>query len=462
LGILLFTRHLENFLHNKTGNRFWSNERQETLRKQFIRKLGAGTITLLSVGFAAWLGCAGILLYHFYRITPLSSLWTVVVFPAVAVILTIGFLKIILTLLLPSVGAILGMAVTYLAGLLIGLVKFISSLGISEILTGHVPAGFVVCYYFFVLFAAVAYFRRPLIKNAVCTAAIVGLIGFLGVTKWQRSNRDCAAVNCLAVGHGQAIQAELPGGANVLFDAGSVTTNDCGTRIVVPFLDFKGLSKIDAILISHDDVDHINGIPEIARVRKICNVYTNSAFLNKVNDSETAKTLQQYLTRHSLDIQPADKTIPIAGSAKIELLWPDEQVWPIEGLSDNDTSLVTLIEFAGRKILLCSDIEKFAQTKLLETYPDLKADIVVAPHHGSAKTLAEGFLEKLEPSILIFSCSRRDYQRYAARPGGAPQTQNNAFGDLSNNIQCFYTARDGAVTIRIEKDGTIKRFLNRR
>src|SRR4030043_442897 len=95
----------------------------------------------------------------------------------------------------------------------------------------------------------------------------------------------------------------------------------------------------------------------------------------------------------------------------MKILWPNEQLYDINDLSDNDRSLVSLIEFAGTKILLCSDIEEFAQRELLRLNPDLKADVVVVPHHGSVTTLDAEFLEHLDADVLICSCGRRQYER---------------------------------------------------
>jgi len=107
-----------------------------------------------------------------------------------------------------------------------------------------------------------------------------------------------------------------------------------------------------------------------------------------------------------------------------------------------------LIEFAGKKILLCSDIEKFAQRELLRMVPNLGADVVVAPHHGSVKTLETNFLENLEADILIYSCGRTQYERINHAPG--PVTRN------PNKAKLFYTARDGAIIVCIDKEGAIK------
>jgi competence protein ComEC len=139
-----------------------------------------------------------------------------------------------------------------------------------------------------------------------------------------------------------------------------------------------------------------------------------------------------------------NKDLNLSSSANIKILWPIEQIFQHEELGDNDKSLVSLIEFAGKKILLCSDIEKFAQRELLRLYPDLKVDIVVVPHHGSVNTLEDDFLEKLNADILICSCGRTQYERQQQMIKGKA------------NAESFYTPKDGAVTVCISKDGIVK------
>jgi len=445
LGLLLFCHRIHFFLYEKITGLPWA--KKAPITRPFFRiaaRPGPYLLRLFSTGLTAWLGGAGILLYHFYTINPLTSIWTVAVFPFVALILTLGYLKIILSFLLPTAAAVLGVIVTGLADSLIWVVKLIAHLDISQILIGHVPLALIILYYCFILFAAFVYFRRPLIKKAICTVIVLAIIGFLGVTKWQRTHRDNLVMTCLNVGHGQAILARLPGKANVLFDAGSLHRSDIGRRIVTPFLDYIGISKIDAIIISHNDIDHINGIPEIVQDCKVGAVYANDAFFIDMETDPwgTAEYLAASLNKKGFKVQRL-KDLNVNKSANIKILWPTEQICQDQTLGDNDKSLVSLIGFAGTEILLCSDIEKFAQRELLRLFPNLKADVVVVPHHGSAKTLDADFLENLEADILIYSCGRRQYEKQRTI-------------ESENNAKSFYTAGYGAITICVNKDGTIK------
>jgi len=448
LGIILFANRIHLFLLEKA--RGLSRRGDVAGRKASSRaifQLGQYSLRLFSAGLAAWLGGAGILLYHFYTITPLASIWTVLVFPLVGAILVLGFLKMVLFFLLPTLSAVLGIFGALLSDALVWLVKLIAHLGVSQILIGAVPVALVILYYCMIAFAGFAYFRRPLAKKVVCTVMIMAIAGYLGGIKWQRTHRDDLTLTCLDVGHGQAILAQLPGTVNILFDAGSLHRSDIGSRIAAPFLDYTGTGKIDAIIISHNDADHINGIPEIAEHCKVGRVYANDAFFDRADSWGTAKSLADSLAAEGLEIERLPKDLNLSRSTKIKTLWPDEKANDVAQLSDNDRSLVTLIEFAGTSILLCSDIETFAQGELLRLYPGLRADVVVAPHHGSIVTLDTEFLKSLDADVLIYSCDRTQYERITR------DTEHAAH--VSDEAKSFYTAENGAIVICVEKDGSL-------
>ena len=444
LGLLLFCHRVHFFLYETITGLPWRKKAPKTRPfYRIISRPGPLLLELFSTGLTAWVGGAGILLYHFYTISPFTSIWTVVAFPFVALILTIGYLKIILSFLLPTAAWVLGVIVTGLSDALIWIVELIAHLDISQILIGHVSLVPIILYYGFVLFAGLVYFRRPLLKKAICTVMILAIAVFLIATKWQRTHHKDLIITCLDVGHGQAILAQLPGRANVLFDAGSLHKSDIGRRIVAPFLDYKGINKIDAIIISHDDIDHINGIPEIAEYCEVGGVYANNAFFNNIDSKDPlAKFLYERLSEKGFEIKNL-KDLSVNGAAKIKLVWPSEQICENEELGDNDKSAVSLIEFADTKVLLCSDIEEFAQRELLRQTPNLKADIVVVPHHGSVKTLEPSFLKNLGADILICSCDRSQYERQ--------QTIKR-----KDKTKSFCTARDGAITICVNREGAIR------
>jgi competence protein ComEC len=440
-GILAFTRRIEGFIHTRTHDRLRPPGDAGSPAWDLLRRLGPGIIQALSVGTAAWLASAGILLYHFYNLTPLAAVWTLLAAPFVTATVVLGLLKILLAFFLPTLSFLLGTVLGPLADALIGLVKIMARIDFSYLAIGHVPLLLIVLYYVLILFAGFVHLRRPGYKSGLCTALALLLVVPLGLMKWQRTHRDDLRLTCLDVGHGQAILAQLPGTRNLLFDAGSLYNKDVGARIVVPFLDYTGLGRLEVVVASHHDVDHINGIPEVVDLRSVKHVYLGDTFFAPALDSRTAGLLTAHLAAVGRATERVPETIA-AGPARVRRLWPAGALSRREEFSENDSSLVCLIEFAGRRVLLCSDIEEPAQREILKRYPSLQVDVVVAPHHGSTRTLDEGFLEQLAPGLVVCSCGRTDYER----------------GRVLRKVtgtQLMHTAAAGAITIRIDGAGMV-------
>jgi competence protein ComEC len=435
-GILALTRRIENTLH-ECGRRLHTTERPAGAGRAF----GEAVTRLLATGIAAWIGGAGVVLYHFHTVTPLAAFWTVLAFPLIALMLTVGYVKMVLYFLLPTLSAILGLLLSAITEALLWFVKLVAPLRINYLLIGHVAIWVVVLYYALVLLVTLARTRHVRLKRWLCVTAALALAGYLGALKWQRTHRDHLSLTCLDVGHGQAILARLPGSASILFDAGSLYRRDAGGRIVVPFLDHIGLDRLTAVTISHKDVDHINGIPEILDRRRVDHVYAGAPLVTDEMLDGPARTLLQYFREADRVVERMPRVIR-SREAVVRRLWPRADVNLPEDLGDNDRSLVMAVEYAGVTVLLCSDIEQFAQKQIRELYPNLRADVVVAPHHGSKHTLDEGFLEALAPSVLVAS--------QAERPDSPGQTPARLAGTRS-----LSTAKNGAVTICVDKGAMV-------
>jgi competence protein ComEC len=262
----------------------------------------------------------------------------------------------------------------------------------------------------------------------------------LAILKYRRANHKYLELTALSVGHGQAVVAALPGKSNLIFDAGSSSTKNCGSRAVVPFLRHKGISSIDTLFVSHDDIDHINGVPEIVaacNVRRIC---ANAAVIQKATTSSMAGYLDYCLKNQNHNINLLADEMTFHSDTRIRSLWPAVDICRDPTVSNNDKSQVILIEFAGRRILLTSDIELHAQEQLLKLYPELKVDVLVMPHHGSTRNLVDGFVERLGAKTIIVSCRPTRYPA-AYRPRA--------------DVRAFYTPIDGAITVKIKADGTM-------
>jgi beta-lactamase superfamily II metal-dependent hydrolase len=188
---------------------------------------------------------------------------------------------------------------------------------------GQVSIWLIVFYYCVLIFTAFCLFRRPLLRKIISFALISILAISIISVKFQRTYHSNLILNCLDVGHGQAIIVQLPHNKNLLFDAGSLHKEDAGRRIIIPFLRSQAISKLDAIIISHNDIDHINAIPEVVSDVKTTSIYANDDFLTDSENTGAPKLLYDYLKGLKLDIQNFDK-LQIDSGAGIKILWPTQ------------------------------------------------------------------------------------------------------------------------------------------
>jgi len=436
LGILMFCPLFFPLLLEKTIGHPWFTDfvKSRSLLHIAIQPM---PYSMFSTSFTAWLSSAGIILYHFHTIQLLTSVWTVIVSPLIGLISFLGYLKLFVAIFLPSVSAVMGIIINHLSDLLIWIVKLFAGLNISEILTGKTNIAVILLFYGLIVFAFFFRLRNPAIKKAIFITAALAIVAMVAIPKWQRTHGDNLTVTVLDVGHGQAILAQLPGGVNILFDAGSLSRSDVGTRVVTPFLQYSGIGRIDAVVIGHGDIDHINGMPEVKGDTRTNAVYASKAFSE--DNRQTTKFLRDQL-QQMVEINNLPQKF---GSSKIRVLWPIPDIQENNSISDNNKSVVTLIEYAGKRVLICSDIEKFAQREILRLYPDLKADVLIMPHHGSAKTSEPSFANKTGAAVTIASSSESSYEK------------GQVIGPRQG-LKSYYTGRDGAITVRIDKNGDIK------
>lgn len=437
-GIILFYKNIEQYITSKTTDRlaFFSVEHGK-IGAILLHGFCTKGIGLLSAGLAAWIGGSGVMLYHFSTITPLACVWTVTVYVFIILILPLGYFKILLAGILPTVSMGLALILDMLSKGLIGIVSFIAEYDFSQIVIGKVPLTIIGAFYVFLILLRFWQTERSLLRKVVLYSLGFMLAISLITIKLAPDRRNALELTCLDVGHGQAIAVFFPDGTSTLFDTGSLTDKNCGASIVVPFLQTKGISKLDAIIASHEDIDHINGIPEVISRYNTASVYVNNAMLNQIERSSKIRHLNASLLENSSGLKPIAEN----QNKYITHIWPPKEICNDAKITTNNKSQVSMIEYAGKKILLCSDIEIFAQTKIFEMYPDLTADIVVMPHHGSKTNLLENYAKKLQVKIAIISCTAKRL----------PSTWQP-----DSEMDVYDTPTHGAITIRIKKDGTTK------
>jgi competence protein ComEC len=384
----------------------------------------------VATSLVIWLLASPLLAARFHLVSPAAILLSAIMIPLTAVALLAGFLCLLLSPL--GLGSLAGWFVN------ISLAGCEWSVWLGE----RVPGGYWYVsnvhewwlWTFYLLLLALLLFqplqriwRRALVAGAVWL--IVGLAA-------HRPPSHPEELRCtfLAVGHGGCVVVETPEGRVFIYDAGSVGGPDVTARQIAPFLWSRGLTKIDEIFVSHADLDHFNGLPALLARFRVGQVSRTPSFVAKPIPG--VKLVTDLLTARGVPARVLSRgQLLRSGQVAIQVLHP-----PLEGPPGNENarSMVLLVEFAGRSLLLTGDLEQPGLGEVV-ALPAPAVDVMLAPHHGSPASNIDLFARWARPALVVSSEGRERGRRpdpYAAYGGTV-----------------WRTWKEGSVTVIIDAKG---------
>ena len=246
----------------------------------------------------------------------------------------------------------------------------------------------------------------------------------------------------LSVGHGNCVVVEFPGDEVWLYDVGSIAGPNFVVDAVSQYLWRHRIARIDKLIVSHADVDHFNGVPELLNRFPVQEIVCAPTMLDV--DESAVEVLAEAISKSRVPLRTvADGTeltaSRLAGVRATALHPPAKRV---PG-SDNANSVVIEVAYQGKKILLTGDIEFAGLDRLIDVHR-VDADVAMAPHHGSPRSEPKRFLTWCTPEIVVISAGQnRDYAA-ACR-----------LYEVSRRVHAYHTARDGAVSVVVNKSGIL-------
>jgi competence protein ComEC len=247
-------------------------------------------------------------------------------------------------------------------------------------------------------------------------------------------------VTFLDVGQGDAALIELPEGPRLLVDGGpgGARRFDVGERILAPFLWNRPLVRLDAVALTHWDIDHSGGLAAVLTHFHVGEFWENGHPPGRA--PATAAALAR--SRAPRRVLAAGQRLWL-GRALITVLGPG----PGPPQAANDDSLVLRLDWRGVSLLLAGDLGPRGEALLLERAGPVRALALKVAHHGSRFSSTTPFLERVRPQLAVISVGARNPFRH---PSADVVARLEAAG-----ARVYRTDRDGAVIL--ETDGRVLR-----
>jgi competence protein ComEC len=215
----------------------------------------------------------------------------------------------------------------------------------------------------------------------------------------------------------------------LVYDAGPAYSPgfDTGSAVVVPYLRSQGVGRIDKLIVSHGDNDHIGGVPSVLKALPVAEVIAGIPELLTMRAARQCRRGDRWRWE----------------GVAFSVLHPDARSYR----HGNNASCVVRVETeGGRRILLTGDIEADSERILLRELRDrLPADVLIVPHHGSLTSSSPAFVEAVSPGYALFPTGYRN--RYRLPRSEVVERYRRAGSVLLD------TAPHGAITVKLRSGG---------
>lgn len=280
----------------------------------------------------------------------------------------------------------------------------------------------------------------PLLKGAM----LVGLLCIVAWWLWSPrpfSREGQVRVTFLDVGQGDSTVIELPAGEVILIDGGATYERfDMGRSVVAPFLWNRGIRRIDHVIGTHPQLDHVGGLAWILAHVQVENFWTNGVvrhedFWRKIEGALAEQHLQAKLAGEG-------ELISTGTDCRMTVLSPranrgSSPATKSESL--NNLSVVTELRCGDRRMLFTGDIEREVLARLTRSGTLGRVALLKVPHHGAQSSMEHDWLNLIRPHIAVVSAGRRNPYGH---PVGEVLAAYRALG-----AQVWRTDQDGAIWV---------------
>ena len=309
-----------------------------------------------SVSVFVWLFSAVVIARQFHLVSLVGLLANIPLIPVASLTLCLGYSMLLAGFVSPSVAGVIAVPFEWSLRLMLWIVDVAAELGDGHRYVPTPPTwwlvGALVC-----LATLFWWMRGPLLRHLGWRAfwlwTAIGLVAPL----WWPREPEPLRVSVLSVGHGLSVLIESPSGRTLLYDGGMMGNGHRAQDVVQQTLWHRGHSQLDGLMLSHADTDHVNGVPSLLRTLPVGQIFVSPQFVDWYQP-EVRQVLDA--ARHCevpIQLTWQDDSLFLGDDIQCRVLHPtaNEKLSP-----DNANSIVLMIEYAGRRILLTGDLADLA------------------------------------------------------------------------------------------------------
>ncbi len=215
---------------------------------------------------------------------------------------------------------------------------------------------------------------------------------------------------------------------------------------MVPYLRSRGVRRVDLLVPTHPDDDHVQGLIAVANAFPVSAILDSGFFRDRINHNAYDRLVRN-LRQKRVPFWTARRgaILDLGDGARLEVVNPPRQ--PLRGRSEtNANSIVLRLVYGKARVLLTGDAEEATEADMINARAPLGADVLKVGHHGSRWGTSVAFLDRVRPSIAIISSGARNTYDHPAPSVLA------RLAALSHPPRVFRTDQSGAVIVETDGD----------